>query len=258
MIRKVIGILLVLLLTTSCVKELSYLDYYSSGDEGTESFIELIKLKEDVWIHRTYMTFGKVLYPANGLILLTKDEMLMIDTPWNDEQTGGLLQLSDSIFGPLDITCIITHAHDDTMGGIYTLLEYGASVFSTQMTYDFAKTINRSLPEVKLESTRTLLTINNVDISTYYPGGGHTEDNIVVYLNDYDILFAGCLVKDMDSDQIANIADANVLEWVKSLHNVANEFPDAEVLVPGHGEAAGFEILAHTVEVVENYLSESN
>ncbi len=257
MFRKILVVIISILVLSGCAEKVTYSEYYSTGEAGTESHIELIKLEENVWMHRTYMTFGDTLYPANGLLAFTKDEILLIDTPWNDEQTESLLELVNDVFARDQITTIITHAHDDTMGGIGVLLDAGLPVYSTQMTYDIAEAEGKLLPQPSLESKRTLMTINNLDLTTFYPGGGHTEDNIVVYLNDYDILFGGCLLKDLDNDRIGNIADANVSEWVNSVEAVADEFPDAVVVIPGHGEHGGLNLLKHTIEVVENHLIES-
>lgn len=255
MFRKILIVILSILVLSGCAEKVTYSEYYSTGEAGTESHIELIKLEENVWMHRTYMTFGDTLYPANGLLAFTKDEILLIDTPWNDEQTESLLELVNDIFERDQITTIITHAHDDTMGGIGVLLDQGMPVYSTQMTFDIAKDSGRPLSQVKLESERTHMTINNLDITCFYPGGGHTEDNIVVYLNDYDILFAGCLIKELENDKIGNVADANVREWANSIQNVAIEFPDAVVVIPGHGDPGGIELLEHTIKIVENYNS---
>lgn len=250
----ILGLWMVLL--AACVEEPAYRDYYSLGEAGTESFIELEKVEENVYIHRSYMTFGKTVFPGNGLIVVGKKGLLMVDTPWNDEQTEALIALTNDAFGKPILTTIVTHAHDDTIGGIASLLEKDVEVLSTQLTYDYAVEAGYESPTPWLDPVTSTFEAAGIDITTYYPGGGHTEDNIVVYLNDYDILYAGCLIKEAEANQIGNTADANINHWAKASRNVADQFPDTKLVIPGHGDPGDLSLIDHTIEIVEAHLKE--
>ena len=88
-------------------------------------------------------------------------------------------------------------------------------------------------------------------IQTYYPGEGHTKDNIVIWLPKQKILDGGCFVKSTDTDNIGNIADANVKQWPQSIKNVMDKFPDAEYVIPGHQGWMAKNALQHTLDVIK-------
>ncbi len=81
-------------------------------------------------------------------------------------------------------------------------------------------------------------------------GAGHTLDNIVTYLPSEKTLFGGCLVKAKGSGK-GNLADADVSAWSGTVSRVRDAFPEVEVIVPGHGECGGLDLLRYTVEMFQ-------
>jgi len=51
---------------------------------------------------------------------------------------------------------------------------------------------------------------NYPKIRIYYPGGGHTADNIVLWFPSKKILFGGCMLKDSNSKSLGNLSDAKL------------------------------------------------
>ncbi len=51
------------------------------------------------------------------------------------------------------------------------------------------------------------------DALIFYPGAGHTKDNVVVYFPKERILFGGCFIKDNKATGMGNIADADLAAW---------------------------------------------
>ena len=41
--------------------------------------------------------------------------------------------------------------------------------------------------------------------------------------------------------------DANVPKWPETLRIVMNTFPDAKIVIPGHGDYGGLDIIEHTL-----------
>jgi metallo-beta-lactamase class B len=76
-------------------------------------------------------------------------------------------------------------------------------------------------------------------------------DNIIVWLPDEKILFPGCMVKEMRSNNLGNIADGNVKEYPNTIQKVINKFPTAKIVIPGHGQIGGIELLRHTIELAK-------
>ncbi|MDF4756393.1 GIM family subclass B1 metallo-beta-lactamase, partial [Vibrio parahaemolyticus] len=85
----------------------------------------------------------------------------------------------------------------------------------------------------------------------FYPGKGHTEDNIVVWLPQYNMLVGGCLVKSASAKDLGNITDAYVNEWSTSIENVLKRYENINFVVPGHGEVGDKGLLLHTLDLLK-------
>src|SRR5699024_5350859 len=94
---------------------------------------------------------------------------------------------------------------------------------------------NRHTSPGKSFRTDTLLTYGNSSLEAYYPGPGHTIDNTVIYLNDKDILYGGCFIKNASATSLGNTKDASITEWPNSLRKVKQRYPDRKMVIPGHG-----------------------
>ncbi len=115
------------------------------------------------------------------MLVVTKEGLVLIDTPWKNEQTDELIKLSKDVFGKDFKLAIVTHAHHDTIGGIDSLLKNNIKVISTQQTLEEAKRNGFSQPQAKLK-TSSKFKIGDINLETFYPGEGHSPDNIVVWI----------------------------------------------------------------------------
>lgn len=89
------------------------------------------------------------------------------------------------------------------------------------------------------------------NLEFFYPGPGHTRDNIVVYYAPAKVLFGGCLIRPGGSDNLGNTADGDVAGWADAVRRVAAQFPEAEIVIPSHGPPGGRELLDHTIALAE-------
>ena len=80
-------------------------------------------------------------------------------------------------------------------------------------------------------------------------GKGHTPSDLVLYLPDDKVLFAGDLVFSMNHPWVA---DGSIRGWETALEEL--RALDATVIVPGHGPIGG----KQTIVIMENYLSDLN
>jgi glyoxylase-like metal-dependent hydrolase (beta-lactamase superfamily II) len=87
----------------------------------------------------------------------------------------------------------------------------------------------------------------------FYPGEGHTPDNLVVWFAKARVLYGGCLVKSTEAESLGNLADANPKAWPKSLEKVLNEFPDLRFVVPGHQSWANSGSIKHTLRLLKDF-----
>ena len=87
-------------------------------------------------------------------------------------------------------------------------------------------------------------------INCYYFGAGHTLDNIVTWIPSENILLGGCMVREFNAKGLGNIADADLNEWLKTIDKVMGKFKTAKIVIPGHGQFGGLELLQHTRELL--------
>lgn len=211
--------------------------------------LEWIKIKETVWMHRSYGESGGQIYPANGLVVLTNKGAVVIDTPWTESQTEELFLDIQSRFQKEILYLIVTHAHNDRMSGVPSFQNRKIPVYSTGLTAKLAKERGFGNPNPILD-IQTRLAAGNQWIEVFYPGHGHSVDNIVVWLPETHILFGGCLVKALDAKDLGYIKEANLGEWENSVKKVLARYPDAEVVVPGHGDWGKLDLLRHTIRLL--------
>lgn len=224
-------------------------NFFQSGSKDTE-YVELSKINDNVWVHTSYSDYKGSRSPSNGLVVLTSKGIVLVDTPWNPIQTKELIKLAKDTFNMEFVLAVITHAHADRIGGISTLLEQKIDVRSTSMTMKEAEKngFKKPLTELDLEP---VIQVGDTVIETFYPGEGHSKDNITVWLPKYKILFGGCLIKSEDSKDLGSITDANIEQWPKSVKNVFDKYKeDAETVIPGHGKWGGINLIEHTLKLL--------
>ncbi|PFM64099.1 subclass B1 metallo-beta-lactamase [Bacillus cereus] len=212
--------------------------------------ISISQLNKHVWVHTELGYFNGVTVPSNGLVLNTSKGLVLVDSSWDDKLTKELIEMVEKKFQKRVTDVIITHAHADRIGGIKTLKERGIKAHSTALTAELAKKNGYEEPLGDLQ-TITNMKFGNMKVETFYPGKGHTEDNIVVWLSQYKILAGGCLVKSTEAKDLGNVADAYVNEWSGSIENVLNQYGNMISVVPGHGDVGDKGLLLHTLDLLK-------
>ena len=100
-----------------------------------------------------------------------------------------------------------------------------------------------------------MIPFGNQHAEVFYPGPGHTEDNIVVHFPEGRILYGGCLIRPGESDNLGNTADANTSEWAVSVKRIEDKYREQlDVVIPTHGPPHGPELLNHTITLVDSVL----
>ncbi|MCX7709173.1 MAG: subclass B1 metallo-beta-lactamase [Clostridia bacterium] len=225
----------------------------STLKRGSEdkNYVELTKINDHLWVHTSYQDYNGSRTPSNGMVAVTSKSLVLIDTPWNTEQTKTLLELTKDTFKKDFTLAVITHAHVDRIGGINALLDRKIEVFSTKLTGELAEKNGFMKPSPGIELDEMTLDIDSMKIETFYPGEGHTADNITVWFPEDKVLFGGCLIKSADSTSIGNTQDANLKQWPMSVKKVLDGYKEAEIVVPGHGAWGDLSLIKHTLELLE-------
>jgi len=213
--------------------------------------IELIKLSEKAYVHISAMEvphWGKV--TANGLIFFDGNEAFLFDTPWNDNQTEKLVKWIDDTLSAKVTTFVPGHWHGDNIGGLNYLHSIGVKSYANQMTIDLAEAKGMPVPQNGFDDLLEL-NLNGNKVYCHYYGGAHSADNIVIWIPSEEILFGGCMIRDINSTGLGNTSDAIVDEWLPTIEKVIENFPNAKIVIPGHGEIGGIELLEHTKRQLE-------
>ncbi|NVI99295.1 subclass B1 metallo-beta-lactamase [Myxococcus sp. AM009] len=204
--------------------------------------VSVRKLAPGVWLHVTEMTlepYGRV--PTNGLIIEDGETSLLVDTGWDARQGALLLDWARETLRRPVRAAVVTHFHEDRLGGVPALVPRGIPVHGLEETARLATSVGRPGPSETFADTRT---VGAVEL--FFPGPGHAKDNIVVWHQDSGVLFGGCFVKDGAATNLGNVEDSDVEAWPASLSRTSQRFPEARVVVPGHGQPGGPELLSHT------------
>jgi metallo-beta-lactamase class B len=213
--------------------------------------IELIRLSENAYIHVSYSDiegYGRV--SSNGLIFINGSDAFLFDTPMTESLTeelvswlGKSMKLKISGFVP-------NHWHSDCIGGFGYLKTQNIESYANQMTIDIARSKGLPVPATGFKDSLQLQ-LGDKLIQCYYPGPAHSMDNIVVWIPSEKILFAGCMVKSLDSKNLGNVVDGDLAAYPNTIENLIKKYPDAKIVIPGHGQPGGIDLIIHTQELLK-------
>jgi glyoxylase-like metal-dependent hydrolase (beta-lactamase superfamily II) len=212
-----------------------------------EHKLNVTKLADNVYQHISYKNVGSHgMVGASGLIVLDGVDAHIIDTPWTVKDTKKLFAWIKS----KDLTlksAVVTHFHPDASGGLSYLNSLKIKTYATPLTNTLLDSEQREKSNHEIKSNVYELLTNKIEV--FYPGAGHSQDNIVVWLPEEKILFGGCFVKSIESKGLGYTGHASVKDWPISIQNVINKYPNVEMVVPGHGEIGDISLIRHTAQL---------
>ena len=213
--------------------------------------LEISEIVDGIYQHTSYQNiegYGQV--GSHGLILIEGKNAYLIDTPWTNQDTKTLHHwLIDR--GITLISVVSTHAHQDRTGGLSYLHEQGINTLVFDKTQSILHQENKTLANSIFSSNTHQLLEGRVEL--FYPGAGHSIDNIVVYFTNEKLLFGGCLVRSGHWKTLGNTADAYVDEWAQSVEQIKHRYPNVSIVIPGHGKMGDQQLLDHTISLVHQY-----
>ncbi|PPK87383.1 metallo-beta-lactamase class B [Neolewinella xylanilytica] len=221
-----------------------------AGTDYTSETLTVNRLTDHTYRHLTYLDvpgYGRV--PCNGLIVVNDGEALVFDSPSTDATAGELVDFIGEELGATIKAVVATHFHDDCVGGLAAFHGRGIPSYGLAATVRRAQEEGNPVPENAFDK-RISLSVGDIETLTLHPGPGHTPDNVVAYVPADRVLFGGCLVKETGATK-GNLADADTARWSATIGTVRDSFPRLRVVVPGHGEPGGPELLTYTAELFD-------
>jgi metallo-beta-lactamase class B len=191
-----------------------------------------------VWVHTTYFDVpdsGRT--GANGLLVVSDEDAVLIDLPWTDEQTAALFDWVAKNTGATVKIVVPTHFHQESMGGLAEAHRRGATSYGLDKTISLARRDHLPVPKSPFQ-LRTGVRCGKDIILLAYLGAAHTTDNIVAWLPKEHVLFA-----------LGNATDGDLTAYPTTLKKLKSTYRNAKIVVPGRGDWGGPELIDHTLKL---------
>lgn len=210
--------------------------------------LDIIQISKNCFVHVSYLQtddFGKV--ACNGLIVRNEKNVVILDTPTSDFASVELINFIEEYLKCTVKGIVPTHFHKDCIGGLKTFEYEEIRIFISSKTVELIKKED-SVSVFKFIAFEDSLAIRvgAENLILKYPGPGHTSDNIVAYYAKDKILFGGCLIKELGAYK-GYLGDAEIGAWSNSVRKVKSLFPEAKIIVPGHGKWGDKSLLDYTI-----------
>lgn len=212
--------------------------------------LRIEKLTDKVYRHISFLQtddFGNV--ACNGAVFVYDKEAIVFDAPTTD---GAALELINWIEDHLNasiVAVIPTHFHEDCLGGLGVFHERKIASYANNLTIELSRKNDSVEPRQGFERTLELM-VGGKKVFAEFIGEGHTKDNIIGYFPDDKTVFGGCLIKELGAGK-GYLGDANVAEWSGTVIALKQKHPDTEIVIPGHGQPGGKDLLDYTAKLFE-------
>lgn len=223
----------------------SLINVFGQADEAA---LKISHLTGDFYIYTTYNTYEGNRVPANGMFLVTNDGVALFDTPWDTTQFQPLLDSIKCRHQQDVVICIATHWHNDRTAGLAYYQQKGIKTYTTKLTDAWSYRNEMKRAEYLIVND-TAFSIGQYVFETFYPGPGHTEDNIVLWFEKEQILYGGCLIKGAEAENLGYLGDANIGEYASTLRNVQNKYPSPEFIIVSHHDWLNNQSLRHSIKL---------
>ncbi|WP_113653482.1 subclass B1 metallo-beta-lactamase [Pedobacter namyangjuensis] len=245
------SLLLLLIVAGSIGCNIPKKDTFKPKEVYKSENLTITQISENAYQHTSYLQtndFGKV--PCNGLIVKNNKETAIFDTPTNDTSALALITWVKNVLHCKIIAVIPTHFHDDCLGGLKAFHQNNIPSYAYFKTIAFAKENNFAIPQNSFLDSLSLK-VGKEKITAKFFGEGHTKDNVIGYFASDNIMFGGCLIKELDATK-GYLGDANVAAWSNTVEKVKNAYPNVKIIIPGHGNYGDKKLLDYTINLFKN------
>jgi metallo-beta-lactamase class B len=214
--------------------------------QSNNAKLKISHLTGDFYIYTTYNAYEGSQVPANGMYLVTSQGVVMFDTPWDTTQFQPLLDSIQVKHKKPVVMCFATHWHSDKTAGLEYYRQKGIRTYTTVRTDGLSKKNGMKRAEYLMVKD-TVFSIGKYSFETFYPGPGHTEDNIVIWFERQRILYGGCLIKGADAENLGYLGDGNIAEYAATLQKVQTKYPKPKFIIVAHSDWKNLNSLKHSI-----------
>ncbi|MCH6199764.1 subclass B1 metallo-beta-lactamase [Aquiflexum sp. LQ15W] len=242
------GLLVLVILFTIVSCNAQQQDAFSPKEVYKSKDLIITQVAPNSFVHTSFLQtndFGNV--PCNGLIVRNSKETIIFDTPTNNESSEELIRWVNRELNCKVNAIIPTHFHNDCLAGLQAFNDHNIPSYAHVKTIALAKENDFVIPQNGFSDSLTLSVGNEIIMARYF-GEGHTRDNIVGYFPSENVMFGGCLIKEMNASK-GFLGDANVEIWSSTVEDIKKRFPAVEIVVPGHGNHGDRSLLDYTIKL---------
>jgi metallo-beta-lactamase class B len=212
--------------------------------------LEINHLTGNLYVYTTHHLYKGEPTPSNSMYVVTPKGIILLDIPWDSTQRQPLLDSLYARHHQRPVLCIATHWHGDRTGALDFMKQHGVSTWSSRLTYQLCRQ-NHMQEAAHVFDKDTSFTVGGYTVRTFFPGEGHTNDNIVIWCGADQVLYGGCLIKSTDDATLGYLGDANLAAWPQTMRRLMGEFPHPKYVIPGHDGWVDKESIAHTLKLLE-------
>ena len=221
---------------------------------AAEPAVKAVQVAERVWFVQGNAALGSTAnrnFISNAGFVVTDDGVVVVDALGSPELASELLAEIKRITPQPVRYVVATHYHADHIYGLQTFKAAGAKVLAHASAREY---LNSDTAQKRLEVSRielvpwvnatthlvpadqwledqeTRLRVGSFDFVIEHVGSAHTPEDVVVYVPQLGVLFAGDL---FFRGRIPFVGQADSRLWIASLNRLMKYQP--KIVVPGHG-----------------------
>lgn len=195
--------------------------------------------------------------PSNGVLIVREGEAVLLDTPVGDAQTKTLTDWAAETLRARVTTFVPNHWHSDCMGGLGYLKTLGVKSYAHRLTRSIAQREGKPVPDIGFSDSLRLRPARHGNSVLLFRR--RTQRRQHRRLDSVGkTAFRGLHGQGdggAERRQPLGRRSGSVAATVDSL---LVRFPDARIVVPGHGTPGGPELIRHTQALLSEAASTDN
>ena len=235
----------------------SLLGWISTLATAQPASIQAVQLAERVWFVQGNSALGSTgnrNFISNAGFFVTDEGVVVVDALGSPALAQELLREIHRVTPHAIRYVVVTHYHADHIYGLQTLAQAGAKVIGHASAREYlnSDTAQRRLEASRIElapwidaNTRlvpadqwlntqeTRFRLGSMDFVVDHVGPAHTPEDVVVFVPQLGVLFAGDL---FFQGRIPFVGQADSRLWIQALNRLMKYQP--KIVIPGHGPAS--------------------